>query len=159
MEGSEIVVSVVKYDGLEHRRWPARVAKIDGPLLVLDAIFEDEIKHDLLGTISSGTISTEYYWLDRWYNVFRFSDPDRRLKNYYCNVNQPPTFDGRVLSYIDLDIDVLVAPDLTYKVLDVEDFEENARRYAYPDEVRANADKALEELIDLIETKAFPFNQ
>ena len=159
MVGSEIVVSVLKYDGLEHRRWPARIAKIDGPLLVLDAVFEDEIEHDLLGTISSGTISTEYYWLDRWYNVFRFSDPHRKLKNYYCNVNQPPSFDGRVLSYIDLDIDVFVAPDLTYKILDVEDFEENARRYAYPKEVQANARRALVDLTGLIESRAFPFTE
>jgi protein associated with RNAse G/E len=159
VDGSEILVSVLKYDGLEHRRWPARIAKIDGPLLVLHAVFEDEIEHDLLGTISSGTLSTEYYWLDRWYNVFRFSDPQHELKNYYCNVNQPPSFDGCVLSYIDLDIDVLVAPDLTYKVLDVEDFEENARRYAYPEGVQANARRALDELTELIESRAFPFNQ
>ncbi len=159
MDESSIVVRVLKYDGLEHRRWPARIAKIEGPLLVLDAVFEDEIEHDLLGTISSGTISTEYYWLDRWYNVFRFNDPDRSLKNYYCNVNQPPSFDGRVLSYIDLDIDVFVAPDLTYKILDVEDFEENARRYAYPEDVQANARRAVDELIALIESGAFPFNE
>ena len=159
MDESDIVVHVLKYDGLEHRRWPARIAKIEGPLLVLDAVFEDEIEHDLLGTISSGTISTEYYWLDRWYNVFRFSNPDRELKNYYCNVNQPPSFDGRVLSYIDLDIDVLVAPDLTYKVLDVEDFEVNARRYFYPEEVQANARRALTDLTGLIESRAFPFTE
>jgi uncharacterized protein len=159
VEGSSIVVHVLKYDGLEHRRWPARIARIEGPLLVLDAVFEEEIEHDLLGTIASGTISTEYYWLDRWYNVFRFSDPSQGLKNYYCNVNQPPRFDGRVLSYIDLDIDVFVAPDLTYKILDVEDFEENARRYAYPDEVQANARRAVDELTTLIESRAFPFNK
>jgi protein associated with RNAse G/E len=159
VEGSDIVVHVLKYDGREHRRWPARIAKIDGPLLVLDAVFEDEIEHDLLGTISSGMISTEFYWLDRWYNVFRFSDPDRKLKNYYCNVNQPPSFDGRVLSYIDLDIDVFVEPDLTYKILDVEDFEENARRYAYPEDVQVNARRAVDELIALIESGAFPFNE
>ena len=159
MGESEILVSVLKYDGVEHRRWPARVARIAGPLLVLDAVFEEEITHDLLGTIATGTISTEYYWLDRWYNVFRFSDRDRQLKNFYCNVNQPPCFDGRVLSYIDLDIDVLVAPDLTYKILDVEDFEENARRYAYPEEVQANAQRALKELTGLIESRAFPFNE
>jgi len=158
-EGADIVVSVLKYDGVEHRRWPARIAKIKGPLLVLDAVFEDEIEHDLLGTISAGTISTEYYWLDRWYNVFRFSDPDSRLKNFYCNVNQPPSFDGRVLSYIDLDIDVFVAPDLTYRILDVEDFEKNARRYAYSDEVQANACRAVDELTGLIESRAFPFNE
>ena len=147
MEESEIVVSVRKYDGREHRRWRARVAKQEGSLLILDAVFEEEIEHDLLGTISSGTISTEYYWLDRWYNVFRFSDKSGRLKNFYCNVNQPPSFDGRLLSYIDLDIDVLVAPDLTYKVLDLDDFEANAERFAYPEDVQANAHRALERLL------------
>ena len=162
MEGNSaesIVVSVRKYDGVEHRRWPARIERIEGSLLVLDAVFEEEIEHDLLGTISSGTISTEYYWLDRWFNVFRFSDAERRLKNFYCNINQPPDFDGRVLSYVDLDIDVLVAPDLTYEILDVKDFEENAARYSYPDVVQTNAHLALKELTDLIEARAFPFNE
>jgi uncharacterized protein len=149
---------VLKYDGREHRRWPARIAKTVGPLLVLDAVFDEEIEHDLLGTISSGTISTEYYWLDRWYNVFRFSDPDQNLKNFYCNINTPPQFDGRVLSYIDLDVDVLVAPDLTYKILDEDDFEQNAKLYRYPEEVQASARRALAELIALIESKSFPFD-
>jgi len=159
VDGSDILVSVRKYDGLEHRRWRARIAKSEGPLLVLDAVFEEEIEHDLLGTIALGTVSTEYYWLDRWYNVFRFSDKSGTLKNFYCNVNQPPSFDGRVLSYIDLDIDVLVAPDLTYKILDLEDFEENARRYSYPEDVQANAHRAVKELTELIESRAFPFNE
>lgn len=154
-----IVVSVRKYDGVEHRRWPAKIARIEAPLLVLDAVFVEEIEHDLLGTISSGTISTEYYWLDRWYNVFRFSDPSGSLKSFYCNVNQPPGFDGQVLSYVDLDIDVLVAPDLTYKILDVEDFEENAKRYNYPADVQLSARRALTELIELIEARSFPFNE
>lgn len=153
-----IIVSVLKYDGTEHRRWPARIAKTDGPLLILDAVFDEEIRHDLLGTISSGTISTEYYWLDRWYNVFRFSDPDQKLKSFYCNINSPPQFDGRVLSYVDLDIDVLVEPDLTYKILDEDDFEQNAKRYPYPAEVQDNARAALAELVGLIESRSFPFD-
>ncbi len=159
MVGDAVVVSVLKYDGREHRRWPARIAKSDGPLLVLDAVFDEEIEHDLLGTISSGTISTEYYWLDRWYNVFRFSDSDRNLKKFYCNVNTPPRFDGHVLSYIDLDIDVVVEPDLIYKILDEDDFERNARQYPYPEEVQANARRALAELTELIESRSFPFNE
>jgi len=150
---------VLKYDGREHRRWPARIAKVDGSLLVLDAVFAEEVEHDLLGKISAGTISTEYYWLDRWYNVFRFGDPKRQFQNFYCNINQPPSFDGHVLSYIDLDIDVLVAPDFTYQVLDLDDFEENARRYSYPEEVHANAHRALTELTAFIEARAFPFDE
>ena len=160
MKGSNtaVVVGVAKYDGAEHRRWPALLAEQTGSLLVLDAVFEEEIEHDLLGKVASGTISIEYYWLDRWYNVFRFSDPDQKLKNFYCNINVPPGFDGRVLSYIDLDIDVLVAPDLSYKVLDEDDFEQNAKRYPYPLEVQAQARAALAELIGLIELRSFPFD-
>lgn len=150
---------MLKYDGSEHRRWPARIAKTNGPLLILDAVFDKEIQHDLLGTISSGTISTEYYWLDRWYNVFRFSDPDQKLKKFYCNINVPPRFDGRVLSYIDLDIDVLVEPDFTYRILDEDDFEQNAKRYPYPEEIQVNARRAMEELTGLIESRSFPFNE
>jgi uncharacterized protein len=155
----EIVVTVQKYDGREHRRWRARVAKREGSLLILDAVFEEEIEHELLGTIALGTVSTEYYWLDRWYNVFRFSDNNGRLKNFYCNINQPPAFDGSVLSYIDLDIDVFVAPDLTYKILDLDDFEANAQMFAYPEDVQAHAHGALKELTELIEARAFPFNE
>ena len=64
-----------------------------------------------------------------------------------------------MLSYVDLDIDVLVAPDLTYKILDVEDFEENVKRYNYPDDVQLNARRALTELLELIEARTFPFNE
>jgi uncharacterized protein len=152
-----IVVSVSKFDGIQHRTWPAQLVQHDGPLLVLDAIFQDDIEHDLLGHISKGTLSTEYYWTDRWYNVFRFSEPDSTLRNFYCNVNLPPTFDGQVLSYVDLDIDVLVSPDFSYTVLDADDFEENARLFSYPQDVIDNSQKALAEIINLIESRQFPF--
>jgi len=69
----------------------------------------------------------------------------------------PPTFDGTILSYIDLDIDVLVNPDFSYQVLDIDDFEANATIYNYPVEVRENVQLALGEVIQLIETQAFPF--
>lgn len=151
-----VVVCVLKYDGKEHRRWPAVLVKQSGPLLVLDAVFDEEIEHDLLGTIARGTISTEYYWLDRWYNVFRFGSSAGK---FYCNVCAPPSFDGRVLSYVDLDIDVLVKPDFTYKVLDREDFADNTVRYGYPVEVQENAQAALAELIGLIESRSFPFDE
>ena len=153
-----ITVRAHKYDGSEHRRWKARVLRQEGPLLVLDATFDREIKHDLLGTIASGTSSIEYYWLDRWYNVFRFADPSGTLRSYYCNVNVPPEFDGQVLSYIDLDIDILVEPDLTYRVVDLEDFEQNAKLFGYSEDVKTKARQALRRLIELIESRAFPFS-
>jgi len=153
-----IEVRAYKYDGLLHRTWPAELLHQEGSLIVLDAQFADEVIHDLLGKIASGTHSLEYYWLDRWYNIFRFAEPDGGLRNYYCNVNVPPTFDGEALSYVDLDLDILVEPDLSYRILDVEDFERNAEDYGYSIEVQTNARRAVDELVRMIETHAFPFN-
>ncbi len=155
---TRIEVRAYKYDGLLHRTWPAELLRQEGSLIVLDARFSDEIIHDLLGTIAIGTHSLEYYWLDRWYNVFRFAQPDGKLRNYYCNVNLPPTFDRETLSYVDLDLDILVEPDFSYRILDVEDFERSAERFGYPVEVQANARRAVEELERMIEMRAFPFN-
>jgi protein associated with RNAse G/E len=157
--GQTILVRALKHDGSAHRSWPAQVTNIDGPLIVLSGEFDQEIEHDLLGTIAQGTLSIEYYWLDRWYNVFRFLDAERRLRNFYCNINKPPEFDGKTLSYVDLDIDVLVQPAFTYTVLDVDEFEHNALHYQYPRELQANVHRALGELIKLIETRAFPFDE
>jgi protein associated with RNAse G/E len=151
------LVRVLKYDGVEHRRWEATVKHLEGSLLVLDATFAEEIQHDLIGVIARGTVSTEYYWLDRWFNVFRFATPEGRLQSYYCNINVPPVFDGETLSYIDLDIDILVQPDFSYRVLDREDFESNAAKFGYPEKVRQNAEAALNELIEMIQSREFPF--
>ena len=157
MSDREVIVSARKYDGTEHRRWPARVTTHEANLLILDAEFTEDIHHQLLGVVARGTTSIEYYWLDRWYNIFRFLKPDGELRSFYCNVNIPPTFDGRVLSYVDLDIDILVAPDLTYKIVDEDEFDLNAAKYNYPLRIRESAYQALAELVALIEKRGFPF--
>ncbi len=153
-----ITVRAHKYDGSEHRSWNAKVLRQEGSLLVLKATFDQEIRHDLLGTIACGTTSIEYYWLDRWYNIFRFAEPAGKLRSYYCNVNVPPAFDGQVLSYVDLDIDILVEPDLSYRIVDLEDFEQNAERFGYSEDVQTRARQGLKKLVELIETRAFPFS-
>ena len=122
-------------------------------------VFESEIHHPLLGIIRRGTVSYEYYWLERWYNVFRFHEPDGAFRNYYCNINMPPKFGGGVLDYVDLDIDVLVGSDGQYSILDVEEFEENAERFNLSAESRANAAAGLDELIKLISDRKFPFDR
>lgn len=141
-----------------HRTWRAELIHKKESLLILNGEFDVDIEHNLLGTIVAGTSSLEYYWLDRWYSVFRFGLPGGELRSYYCNVNVPPTFDGQVLSYIDLDIDILVEPNLTYQILDMDEFEKNSLLYNYSTEVRRNSRQAVAELVQLIEMKQFPFN-
>src|SRR5260370_41512329 len=109
-----MIVSAQKYDGTEHRRWSARVVRREGPLLVLDALFDQEIEHEWLGTISAGTVSTEYYWLDKWYNIFRFSEPAGKQRRYNFKLNAPPAFHSRTLKYTELEVDVIVNANPSY---------------------------------------------
>lgn len=153
-----ITVRTYKYDGREHRQWHAQILQQEDQLLVLDAKFSEEINHPLLGIIEPGTVSIEYYWLDRWYNIFRFLKPNGELRNFYCNVNAPPSFSGGTLSYIDLDIDVLVEADLSFTVLDEDEFAANTLRFNYPNEIRRQAYQALQELIQMIKLRSYPFN-
>ncbi len=157
-EAAEIVVRSCKQDGRVHRSWPARVARREGPLIVLEAFFAEEVRHSLIGTIEAGTLSTEFFWTNRWYSVFRFHTPEGRLLKFYCNINTPPTFESGALTFVDLDVDVLVQPDLTYELLDEDEFERHAELYGYTAAYRAAVQEALDELRHLIEHRQFPFD-
>jgi protein associated with RNAse G/E len=158
-EPDHITVRVLKYDGAEHRRWSAKIARREGPMIVLDAEFDYDVQHHLLGEIPRGTRTIEYYWLDCWYNVFQFMNNEGSTRLFYCNVSAPPRLEGDVLSYVDLDIDLLVQPDLSYQLLDMEEFEANAERWSYSAETRRQALASVTELVSMIEGRRFPFSQ
>jgi protein associated with RNAse G/E len=152
-----ITVNARKYDGSIHRTWKCAFVRRTDLLLELDGVFAETVVHGDLGTLLAGTLSREYYWLDKCFSVFVFTEPDGALRNYYCNINLPPTFEDNVLDYIDLDIDILVAADLSYRILDREEYEENSKKYGYSAEVSAKVESALAELERMIAEREFPF--
>lgn len=154
-----VTINARKYSGVIHRSWKAELISRDENLLTFIGCFTDSIQHPNLGIIRRGTISYEYYWLDRWYNVFRFHEPEGDLRNFYCNINMPPKFDQAQLDYIDFDIDVLVWKDFSFEVLDVDEFDENFVRYKYPPEIRHKVFDTLDEVLSLIGTREFPFSE
>lgn len=147
-----------KFDGNIYRSWEVTLLEETTELFTFIGIFQNEINHPQLGVIRCGTVSYEYYWKKNWYNIFRFHEPEGELRNFYCNINQPPVCDNRVLNYIDLDIDVIVWKDFSYEIVDFDEFEFNAAKFNYSSELRRKVDKSLEEILRLIETKSFPFN-
>jgi protein associated with RNAse G/E len=151
-----ITVNSRKFDGAIRRSWQCQLLEQRDSLLVFVGTFEQEVDHKDLGHIKRGTVSYEYYWLDRWYNIFRFHEPSGELRNFYCNIGMPPTFDGSILDYVDLDIDVLAGPDLVPVVLDREDFERNSGIFDYPNELRSKVEATLAELLECFEGREVP---
>src|SRR2546421_12770776 len=81
-----VSVLVRKYDGTEHRRWEADIVERRDSLIVLEGVFEGEVEDDLMGRIVSGTRRVEYYWLDRYYNIFRLAEQSGKFRRLYCQI-------------------------------------------------------------------------
>lgn len=145
-------------DGTLRRSWECELIEESGSYLQFVGVFDRAIEHPHLGIIRPGTISYEYYWLDRWYNVFRFHEPDGTFRNYYCNINMPPEFKDGALDYVDLDIDVVVDSKGSVVVLDEDEFAQNSVEFKYPDHIKQQAAAALTELTRAIEQRKFPFD-
>lgn len=156
MQGQGITIKARKYDGSLRRQWIAGVVSQKEDLTVAVGRFEFDVEHSDLGLIKQGTVSFEHFWRDRWYNIFRFHEPDGSLRNYYCNVAMPFTLEGETLEFVDLDIDVVIWPDGRVEVLDRDDFELNSVKFGYPEDVIAAAEQSLAELLTLVELGQLP---
>ena len=154
----QTIINSRKFNGEIHRSWKADFIEKCDSLLIFVGQFEKEIRHPKLGVIRRGTVSYEYYWLNRWYNIFKFHEPEGELRNFYCNVNMPPRFENNVLDYVDLEIDVLVSNDFSIEILDREEFEENSQLFGYSDSLITKTFQTLDELLKMIEIRTFPFS-
>ncbi|MGI9037038.1 MAG: DUF402 domain-containing protein [Pyrinomonadaceae bacterium] len=157
MCNSIFTINSRKADNRIHRTWLAKCLEENADYWLFVGEFSETVEHQQLGVIRRGTISYEYYWKERWYNVFRFHEPEGDLRNFYCNINQPPSISDKVLNYIDLDIDVLVRKDFSFEILDLDEFETNSVRFGYAEEIFLNVERSLCELLNLIKTRQFPF--
>lgn len=154
----EIRVNSRKLDGSIHRSWKTSLIYKSSDLIILYGEFAETISHSELGIIEKGTISIEYFWRKEWFNVFRFHHPDGRLRNFYCNLNTPPTLCGNELDYIDLEIDILVNMDYSYRILDLDDFSLLSEKYSLSDKFKRRIEETLSYLLSQIEKRKFPFN-
>ena len=154
----KLIINSRKFDGNIHRSWKCKLIERKDSLLVFVGEFEEEVSHPKLGLIRRGTVSYEYYWLDRWFNIFRFHEPEGDLRNFYCNINLPPKFQNSILDYIDLDIDILVWKDMKPNLVDLDEFLEKASKYNYSTEIHQIVLAGMSEVIKLIKSKSFPFD-
>ena len=65
---------------------------------------------------------------------------------YYCNLATPPIAAPHKITYIDYDIDIILAPDGTITVHDIEEFHERKILYGYPDNIVARMLKLQPEI-------------
>ena len=107
-------------------------------------------------TFRHGDIMTEWFYSDRWYNIFRMQDVDTgALKGWYCNVTRPATLTEDTVSADDLALDLFVSPDGAALLLDEDEF---AALDLSADD-RAGALKAIDRLLEALDSRVPPFDE
>ncbi len=102
--------------------------------------------------------SLEYLPLDRPYNIVSFFTRDGAIHHHFCNVLASPRLADGILSYVDLDLDVVVHPDGTYRIEDREQFEVHAQVMRYPPRLVELAESAVRDLVHLAEQRGHLFS-
>lgn len=106
--------------------------------------------------LKEGDIFTEWFYSQRWYNVFHIVDVETgRLKGYYCNITRPATIADDYVKAEDLALDVFVYPDGKTLVLDEDEY---AALALGPDEHR-KVKQAVAEIKRLVQERKGPFAQ
>lgn len=97
----------------------------------------------------------EHFYADRWYNIFEVhSVQDDHLKGWYCNIVRPAVFSADEIAQVDLALDLWIAPDGTYQVLDQAEFDV----LPLDADARQQATSALRELLDRVQLRLPPFD-
>ena len=99
----------------------------------------------------------QFFWPQRWYMLSAFYN-DRELVHTYANVIQPASIGFERLSYIDLDLSILVKPDLSYEILTQAEFEQMADLMHYDEDTRISSLMALRTLTSAIQLSVGVFS-
>jgi len=119
-------ISVIKRNpaGEELIRYTGILLHRDSHGIVLEAFFQRP-DWALMGlVIRTGDRFIETYFTDRWYNILEIHDrDDDQLKGWYCNIGKPARWESEnAISYVDLALDLWVAPDGTQTIMDEDEF-------------------------------------
>lgn len=92
--------------------------------IVLEALFDRADMPFMDVVFKKGDRFVEYYYSDRWYNIFVIHDRDNeKVKGWYCNIGMPAVFENGLVSYVDLALDLWVSVSGEQTVLDEDEFE------------------------------------
>lgn len=139
--------AMIRYQGTIIERLP------DG--VVLEASWTNPARDLGYTRFELGDRFREYYYTDRWFNIFEIASVDGTRKGWYCNVAEPAMiFDDRI-EQIDLILDLWVSPEGTALILDQDEF---ADATTLSEAQRSGAQKGLDALLQMLKARLEAFS-
>ncbi|MGC4031724.1 MAG: DUF402 domain-containing protein [Tepidisphaeraceae bacterium] len=111
------------------------------------------------GQLTSISHNLRLYWPDRHWNLSVRWRPDWSLEDYYVNIATPAAWSGYTIDWVDLDLDLILSPDVDEPLLDDEDeFLRHSNAWHYPAELVETCWVTVEEVRQLMRNKLPPFD-
>jgi hypothetical protein len=150
------MITVIKCTprGAKSVQYPAQLLARLEHGVILDAYWTHPHRDLGYTTFEPGDHFVEYFYTDRWFNIFAISSADGTRKGWYCNIAAPAHVSEAHVEQIDLLLDVWVNPAGQPLILDEDEF---AADTTLTDFQRQGALCGLQELLALIAERREPF--
>lgn len=151
---SQITVIKRNHQGQEKLRYPGVVLARGPAWVCLEARFGfDDMTLEYV-TLRRGDRFVEWFYSDRWYNVFKIHDVHSdKLKGWYCNITRPAEITPQIVAADDLALDLFVKPSGEWLLLDEDEF----AAIPLTANERTAANDAVQRIYDLVKASRGPF--
>jgi protein associated with RNAse G/E len=133
--GEALAVRKLLHDGQPSYTWEGSVVHCAEDFFVLEALFTRGPRDLGYVVLEPNDLFVEFYYFDRWFNIFQIFAEGGALKGWYCNIGRPPQLQPGELRYVDLALDLFVYPDGRDLVLDEDEFEELSQAALGPQDI------------------------
>src|SRR5690554_5818966 len=154
--GESIEIQSYKHDGSLHRVWEETLMLKSHPHLLIGANDHCLVKEGDGRHWVTHEPAITYFTADHWFNIISMVRHDGIY--YYCNISSPYVVDDEALKYIDYDLDIKVFPDMTYTILDEDEFDEHKEQMNYPEVLQKILYRNLYQLERWIQQRRGPFS-
>jgi len=152
-----LIVRALKYGRLPHYEWETTLLERRGDVLCRGELGRRFTHHTRGFEIHDSTPAVEFFSLSQWFTVSA-NVRDVAITDYYCNIAEPAQFADDVLTFVDLDLDLVRRGAGEWHVVDEEELAHNAARFGYPPDLVMRARVEMQRLRARITARRFPFD-
>jgi protein associated with RNAse G/E len=154
MSGSPITVTKNNHLGQAVWEYEGIIIERGETYVCLRAFFDRNDANLGFVTFRRGDLFIEWFFSDRWYNIFQVHDGDSdTVKGWYCNITRPAVIHPNAVQADDLELDVWIMPNGQVALLDEKEFSD----LDLPTEERMAALRAIQTIRQAVAERTGPF--
>lgn len=153
--GDQIIIESYKHNGKLHRKWKNNTILNSSQLSIIGANDKTVVVEEDGRTWTTKDPSIFYFHSKFWFNIIALLKSNEIY--YYCNISSPFSVENQVLKYIDYDLDIKVYPDMTYELVDEDEYNVHKKLMNYPTSLDHILYKHIDQLIHWINQRKGPF--